>query len=48
VLAMLIFLQVITENLKIYSYIHVGKKSLCTGCFIKAGHISSPCTVEFI
>jgi hypothetical protein len=30
-------LQVIAEEMKIYSYIHVGKKFISTRCFLKAG-----------
>jgi len=41
-------LQVIAEKIKIYSYIPVGEKSLCTGFSVNAGLIPSACTVEFI
>jgi hypothetical protein len=41
-------LQVIVEKMKIHSYIHVGKKSISTRCFLKAGPIPSACTVQFI
>jgi len=33
--------------MKIYSYIHVGKKT-STRYFLKGGPIASACTVEFI
>jgi hypothetical protein len=41
-------LQVIAEKMNIYSYIHVGKKSISTRCFLNTGLIPSVCTVEFI
>ena len=41
-------LQVIAEKMKIHSYIHVGKKSISTRCFLKAGPILTACAVVFI
>ena len=33
---------------EILPYIYVGKKSVCTVCFLRAEPIPSACTVEFI
>jgi len=41
-------LLVIAERMKIHSYIRVGKNSISTRCFLKAGPIPIACKVEFI
>jgi hypothetical protein len=41
-------LHVIAEKMKVYSYIHVGKKSVSTRYFLNTGQIPSVFIVEFM